>query len=227
MYIGRELEALADEKYRDFTSALIPNIPKKRVIGVRLPEIRALAKRILKESGGSLPKLEYGTALEEKLLHGFVISGAKLPLEEQLKAVADFVPEIDCWSVCDSFVTSLKFFKKNQERVWEFLQPYFASDEPYYIRFAVVSTLAHFSQAEYAQRAFEKFDAVSNDDYYVKMAIAWAVSVFFIHAPEKTWDYLYDNSLDNFTFNKALQKITESYRVSAEDKEIIRSMKRK
>ncbi len=227
MNVKSELEKLVDEKYRDFTSALIPNVPKERVLGVRLPEIRALAKRILKESGGELPSVEYGSTLEGKLLHGFVVAGAKLPIEEHLEAVADFVPEIDCWSVCDSFVTSLKFFKMNRERVWEFLQPYFASDKPYYIRFAVVSSLAHFSREEYAQRAFHKFDEISSGDYYVKMAVAWAVSVFFVHTPENTWDYLRENSLDDFTFNKALQKITESYRVSAEDKAKIRSMKRK
>lgn len=227
MNVKSELEKLVDEKYRDFTSALIPNVPKERVLGVRMPEIRALAKRILAENGGKMPKIEYGSTLEEKLLHGFVVAGAKLPLEEHLEAVAAFVPEIDCWSVCDSFVTSLKFFKKNPERAWEFLQPYFSSDEPYYIRFAVVSALAHFSREEYAQRAFLKFDEISSGDYYVKMAVAWAVSVFFIHTPENTWDYLRENSLDDFTFNKALQKITESYRVSAEDKVKIRSMKRK
>jgi 3-methyladenine DNA glycosylase AlkD len=174
-----------------------------------------------------MPDLPQGDMLEEKLLRGFVIAGADLPFEEHLKAVADFVPEIDNWSVCDSFVNSLKFFKKDRELVWEFLQPYFDSDKPYDIRFAVVSALNYFSDDEYAARAFEKFDAITNDDYYVKMAVAWAVSVFFVHSPEKTWQYLKDNRLDDFTFNKSLQKITESYRVTPQDKAKIRAMKRK
>lgn len=174
-----------------------------------------------------MPDLPQGDMFEEKLVRGFVIASADLPFEEHLKAVADFVPEIDNWSVCDSFVNSLKFFKKDRERVWEFLQPYFDSDKPYDIRFAVVSALDYFSNDEYAARAFGKFDAITNDDYYVKMAVAWAVSVFFVHAPEKTWQYLEDNCLDDFTFNKSLQKITESYRVTPQDKAKIRAMKRK
>ena len=174
-----------------------------------------------------MPDLPQGDMLEEKLVRGFVIASADLPFEEHLKAAADFVPEIDNWSVCDSFVNSLKFFKKDRERVWEFLQPYFDSDKPYDIRFAVVAALNYFSDDEYASRAFEKFDKITNDDYYVKMAVAWAVSVFFVHAPEKTWQYLEDNRLDDFTFNKSLQKITESYRVTPQDKAKIRAMKRK
>ncbi len=194
MDIRNELEQLRDEKYREFGLSLLPNVDKSKMIGVRLPQLRAVAARIKKESSkGVMPDLPQGDMFEEKLVRGFVIASAYLPFEEHLKAVADFVPEIDNWSVCDSFVNSLKFFKKDRERVWEFLQPYFDSDKPYDIRFAV----------------------------------AWAVSVFFVHAPEKTWQYLEDNCLDDFTFNKSLQKITESYRVTPQDKAKIRAMKRK
>ena len=138
--------------------------------GPPLPQLRAVAARIKKESPkGVMPDLPQGDMFEEKLLRGFVIASADLPFEEHLKAAADFVPEIDNWSVCDSFVNSLKFFKKDRERVWEFLQPYFDSDKPYDIRFAVVAALDYFSDDEYAARAFGKFDAITNDDYYVKM----------------------------------------------------------
>ena len=228
MDIRNELERLRDEKYREFSLSLLPNADKSKMIGVRLPQLRAVAARIKKESPkGVMPDLPQGDMFEEKLVRGFVIASADLPFEEHLKAVADFVPEIDNWSVCDSFVNSLKFFKFFRERDWEFLQPYFDSDKPYDIRFAVVSVLNYFSDDEYAARAFEKFDKITNDDYYVKMAVAWAVSVFFVHAPEKTWQYLEDNRLDDFTFNKSLQKITESYRVTPQDKAKIRAMKRK
>lgn len=228
MDIRNELERLADKEYKEFHSALLPTVDRDRIIGVRLPQLRAIAARIKRASPkGTLPELPQGDTLEETLVRGFVVAGADMPLEEHLKAVAGFVPEIDCWSVCDSFVTSLKFVKKDRERVWEFLQPYFDSDKPYDIRFAVVAALDYFSNDEYVARAFEKFDAITNDDYYVKMAVAWAVSVFFVHAPEKTWQYLEDNRLDDFTFNKSLQKITESYRVTPQDKAKIRAMKRK
>lgn len=228
MDIREELERLADKEYKEFHSALLPTVDRDRIIGVRLPQLRAIAARI-KRAGpkGTLPELPQGDTLEETLVRGFVIAGADMPLEEHLKAVAGFVPEIDCWSVCDSFVTSLKFVKKDRERVWEFIQPYFESDRTYDIRFAAVMSLAYFKDGEYVPRVFEKFDKIENDDYYVKMAVAWAVSVFFVNAREETRRYLENNRLDDFTFNKSLQKIIESYRVTPQDKAEIRAMKRK
>ncbi len=221
-----ELEALADSKYRDFSSALIPNIEKQRVIGVRLPQIRKLACEISKGDWKSFLADRAGDTLEEKLLRGFVIGMVKVPLEEHLELVKSFVPLIDCWSVCDSFTMSLKFVRKNRTAVWDFILPYFDSTEVYDIRFAVVMVLSYFSDSEYAQRAFEIFNRIKNDDYYVKMAVAWAVSVFFVHSPQETYSYLKDNNLDDDTHNKALRKIIESRRVSDEDKKIIRALKR-
>lgn len=228
MDIREELERLADKEYKEFHSALLPTVDRDRIIGVRLPQLRAIAARI-KRAGpkGTLPELPQGDTLEETLVRGFVIAGADMPLEEHLKAVAGFVSEIDCWSVCDSFVTSLKFVKKDRERVWEFIQPYFKSDRTYDIRFAAVMSLAYFKDGEYVPRVFEKFDKIENDDYYVKMAVAWAISVFFVNAREETRRYLENNRLDDFTFNKSLQKIIESYRVTPQDKAEIRAMKRK
>ena len=226
MDVKAELESLADSEYRDFTSALIPNVEKSRVIGVRLPQIKKLADRVAKNGWREFLSQKPGDTLEEKLLRGFVIGRAKLPIEEHLKLVRDFVPLIDCWSVCDSFVMSLKFVRKNRAEVWEFIKPYFFSSKPYDVRFAVVMTLSYFSDEEYADRVFQIFDSIENDDYYVRMAVAWAVSVFFVHAPEQTWRYLRSNSLDDDTHNKALRKIIESRRVSDEDKTIIRTLKR-
>lgn len=132
MDIREELERLADKEYKEFHSALLPTVDRDRIIGVRLPQLRAIAARIKRASPkGSLPELPQGDTLEETLVRGFVVAGADMPLEEHLKAVAGFVPEIDCWSVCDSFVTSLKFVKKDRERVWKFIQPYFESDRTY------------------------------------------------------------------------------------------------
>ena len=110
MDIRNELEQLRDEKYREFGLSLLPNVDKSKMIGVRLPQLRAVAARIKKESPkGVMPDLPQGDMFEEKLVRGFVIASADLPFEEHLKAVADFVPKIDNWSVCDSFVNSLKF----------------------------------------------------------------------------------------------------------------------
>lgn len=104
MDIREELERLADKEYKEFHSALLPTVDRDRIIGVRLPQLRAIAARIKRASPkGTLPELPQGDTLEETLVRGFVVAGADMPLEEHLKAVAGFVPEIDCWSVCDSF----------------------------------------------------------------------------------------------------------------------------
>lgn len=101
------------------------------------------------------------------------------------------------------------------------------SDKEYEIRFGVVMAMAHYIDEEYIDNVLQWMDRISHEGYYVKMAVAWALSVCYVKFPQKTMNYLKENHLDDFTYNKALQKIIESYRVSTEDKEIIRSMKRK
>jgi 3-methyladenine DNA glycosylase AlkD len=110
--------------------------------------------------------------------------------------------------------------------MWEFLQPYLASDQEYEIRFGVVMLL-HYLLPEYAPLAFASFDRIKHEGYYVKMAVAWVLSMYYVHLPEQTLEYLKMNDLDDFTYNKALQKITESLRVDQASKVMLRSMKRK
>jgi len=115
MDIRNELEQLRDEKYREFGLSLLPNADKSKMIGVRLPQLRAVAARIKKESPkGVMPDLPQGDMFEEKLVRGFVIAGADLPFEEHLKAVADFVPEIDNWSVLRQLREQPQVFQKRQ-----------------------------------------------------------------------------------------------------------------
>ena len=164
---------------------------------------------------------------EEVMLQGMIIGEIKLPWTERSRYVKQFISKIDNWSVCDSFCCGLKFEVSEKELVWQFLQPYFASDKPYDIRFAVVMLLFYFVDDEYAQKAFTLFDQIKNDDYYVKMAVAWAISIYFRELPTLTMSYLQKNQLDDWIYNKALQKITESLKVDSSTKIIIRSMKRK
>ncbi|MNP23535.1 DNA alkylation repair enzyme [compost metagenome] len=163
---------------------------------------------------------------EEVMLQGMVLGYVKTDLEEILSYIADFIPRIDNWSVCDSFCTGLKFTVKNKERVWEFIMPYLSSDKEYEIRFAVVMLLNFFIEETYISRILPLLDKVSHEGYYVKMAVSWALSICYVKLPEPTMSYLRNNSLDDFTYNKALQKITESYRVDPEKKKWIRGMKR-
>lgn len=223
--IRKELEIIAEENYRIFAAKLIPNIDN--LLGVRLPKLRKIAKKIVQLDYEYYLAMDNHLYFEEVMLQGMIIGEIKLPWTERSRYVKQFISKIDNWSVCDSFCCGLKFEVSEKELVWQFLQPYFASDKPYDIRFAVVMLLFYFVDDEYAQKAFTLFDQIKNDDYYVKMAVAWAISIYFRDLPTLTMSYLQKNQLDDWIYNKALQKITESLKVDSSTKIIIRSMKRK
>lgn len=223
--IREQLTELADHRYQAFSAALIPNI--NNVMGVRLPELRKIARRIAKGDWRTYLADAQDEWFEEVMLQGMVIGYAQADIEEALRYVAWFVPKIDNWSVCDSFCASLKMTSSHKQIVWEFLQPYFASQKEYDLRFAVVMLLNYFVEDEYILDDLKLLDQINHDGYYVKMAVAWAISICFVKMPGATMAYLENNSLDKWTFNKALQKITESYQVEQETKRLIRGMKRK
>lgn len=222
--IQQALIEAAETKYKMFTASLLPGI--ENILGIRLPILRGMAKKIAKEDWRSYLQSAENTYFEEIMLQGMVIGYADIDAEERLKLIKKFVPLINNWSVCDSFCNGLKFTKENKEKVWEFLQSYLLSDKEYDIRFGVVMILNYYVEEEYALRAFALFNQITKTDYYVMMAVAWAVSAYYIKLPEIALTYLKDNSLDDTTYNKALQKIGESLKVSHEDKKMIRSMKR-
>uniref|UniRef100_UPI002FEDE88C DNA alkylation repair protein n=1 Tax=Gilliamella apicola TaxID=1196095 RepID=UPI002FEDE88C len=197
------------------------------LLGVRLPKLRKIAKKIVQLDYEYYLAMDNHLYFEEVMLQGMIIGEIKLPWTERSRYVKQFISKINNWSVCDSFCCGLKFEVSEKELVWQFLQPYFASDKPYDIRFAVVMMLFYFVDDEYAQKAFTLFDQIKNDDYYVKMAVAWAISIYFRELPTLTMSYLQKNQLDDWIYNKALQKITESLKVDSSTKIIIRSMKRK
>ncbi len=223
--IKEKLKSLAEDEYRKFTSALIPG--DAVILGVRLPLIRNMAKEIAQGDWREYLAQAQDEYFEEIMLQGMVIGLVKTDTEDRLRLIAAFVPKISNWSVCDSFCAGLKFVKKNIERVWEFLQPYLSSEQEFDLRFAVVMMMDHFIEVEYIDRILNLFDGIKHEGYYVKMAVAWALSVCYVKFPEKTMAYLQQNELDDFTYNKALQKMIESYRVDSEAKDLMRRMKRK
>ncbi len=216
--------ALAEEEYRQFSSTLTPGC--KNILGVRLPKLRIMAKTIAKGDWRSYLAEAGADTFEEAMLKGMVIGYIKADLEEILTLTEEFIPLIDNWAVCDSFCSGLKITKKHKAQVWDFLKPYLESDKEYEIRFAVVMLLNYYVDPEYASMAFTYFDQIKHQGYYVKMAVAWAISIYFIKLPELTLHYLKENQLEEFTYHKALQKITESLRVDPETKDLIRQMRR-
>lgn len=222
--IREELFNLADEKYRLFQMGLCPDTDG--IIGVRLPVLRKLAKEIAKGDWRTYLKNGNNQYFEEIMLTGMVIGCVKTDMEEILKYVGEFVPQIDNWAVCDSFCAGLKFTKLNKSRVWDFLQPYLFSKEEFQIRFGVVMLLDYYIEGDYIDRILNIFNEINREDYYVKMAVAWAVSMCFVKYEVKTIHFLEENELDDFTYNKAIQKIIESLRVDQETKTKLKKMKR-
>lgn len=222
--VRKILESLQDKEYRTFHSNLLPGT--ENILGVRIPELRKLAKKMVKEDWRTYFDAAPDRYYEEDMLRGFLVGYAKMSLEERFEYIQRFLPSIHNWAVCDCFCSTLKFAKNHREAVWEFLKPMFVSEDTYTIRFAAVMVLDYFVLPEYAPEVFKYFDGIKNKDYYVQMGVAWAVSIFYIHLPELTEAYLKDNNLDDFTYNKSIQKICESYRVDAETKARLRKMKR-
>ena len=225
MYDLRDkLFELSDDKFKTFHSRLCPNTDN--IIGVRLPLLRQLAKEIAKGDWRNFLSNSKEEYYEEILINGLVIAYAKCDVEERLNYIESFVPKIDNWAICDSFCNTLKFVNKNKEIMWEFIQPYLRSYNEFEIRFAVVIILNYYITEDYIDLVLKTLDNIKHDGYYVKMAVAWAISMCFVKFEEKTMAYLKDNSLDDFTYNKSLQKICESLRVDKNTKELIKSMKR-
>lgn len=225
MYDLRDkLFELSDDKFKTFHSRLCPNTDN--IIGVRLPLLRQLAKEIAKGDWRNFLSNSKEEYYEEILINGLVIAYAKCDVEERLNYIESFVPKIDKWAICDSFCNTLKFVNKNKEIMWEFIQSYLKSYNEFEIRFAVVIILNYYITEDYIDLVLKTLDNIKHDGYYVKMAVAWAISMCFIKFEEKTMAYLKDNSLDDFTYNKSLQKICESLRIDKNTKELIKSMKR-
>ncbi|GAA0741441.1 DNA alkylation repair protein [Clostridium oceanicum] len=219
-----ELENLKEEKYQKFASLLIPGC--NNLIGVRIPRIRKIAKRIAKDNPITYLNETNDIYFEETMLKAFIIGNMKADIDVVLSEAEKFIPKITNWSLCDSFCSELKIVRNNREVVYSFLEKYWKSKKTYEIRTAVVLLLFHYIVDEYIDKLYGIFDYIKHDDYYVKMSVAWAVSICFVKYPQKTMDYLKNNKLDKETYNKALQKIRESRRVGKETKAIIKGMKR-
>lgn len=222
--IREKLFSLADEEYKKFHSSLCPDT--NNMIGIRVPVLRNVAKEILKDDWRKYLENAKDDYYEEVMLQGMVIGLSKMDLKERLEYVKKFVPKIDNWAVCDVTCAGFKFAKKYPKEIWDFLKTYLESDKEFEIRFGVVMLLDFYITEEYIEEVLKILNQTHHDGYYVKMAIAWAISICYIKFPKETFELLQKNELDTFTYNKALQKIIESYRVSKDDKEKIRKMKR-
>lgn len=219
MDIKQELFNNKDEKYREFHSRLVPTVNADKIIGVRVPILRRLARQAVKEKANVLT--DY---YEERMIKGFMIGYEKCPLEKHLSDLKDFIPLIDNWAVCDCVCSTLKFTEKNREQVWEFLLPYLNGSE-YEVRFAVVMMIDYYLVDEYINRVLDCFLSIKRDEYYINMAVAWALSVAFVKYESLVMAIIENRKLDPWTHNKAIQKIRESNRVDRKTKDRLNLLK--
>lgn len=223
-HIKETLLELAEPEYQLFTAKLLPGIPN--ILGIRLPKLRAIAKQLAKDNWKEYLAHATQDSFEEVMLQGMVIGYAKAELEEIVPYIINFIPKINNWSVCDSFCNTLKITNRYQKEMWDFIQPYLKDSKEYPIRFGVVMLLTYYLKEDYVKEALQRMDEIRSDAYYVKMGIAWAVSMYYVNFPQETISFLKNNHLDDFTYHKTLQKITESLKIDKETKQIIRAMRR-
>ncbi len=191
-----------------------------------MPYLRRLAKEIIKGDVKDFLDNYIIETHEEFLLKGIVIGSSKFSLEEKFAYLEKFVPEIYDWSGCDVVLSSFKFKDNELGRVYDFILKYRYSKNEYETRFMIVM-LFKFLKEDYLDKIKEILETENFDKYYTQMAAAWLISVMFVKYKDYTLLYLNNNSLNDFTYNKALQKIMESLRVTKEDKELVKKMKRK
>lgn len=218
------LASVSDEKYRDFNRRLIPGVGP--MLGVRMPHLRAIARQITAGDWRAFLNNCTGRYHEARLLQAMVIGSAPCGEEERLALVRDFVPQIDNWAVCDCFCGELKAARRQPEPYFDLACAFAGSGQEYEMRFAAVLLLCHFVNDAYIDAVLALYGGMRHAGYYLKMAVAWGLSVCYVQYPQKTLALLESTQLDDFTHNKAIQKCRESLRVSPEDKAMLQTLRR-
>lgn len=224
MNVTERLFELQDKAYADFHSGLVPNVPREKIIGVRVPDARRLAKEYGKDPEcrdflRALPHKYY----DENVLHGILLSGQK-DYEECVRAVEEFLPYVDNWAVCD--ILSPKVFRQHRTELIAKVREWSASEKTYTCRFGLEMLMTHYLDEDFRPEYLEIPAGVCSEEYYVNMMIAW----FFATALAKQWDaaipYLRDNRLGAWVHNKTIQKARESFRITQEQKAYLKTLRR-
>lgn len=221
--IQRKLFSMEDKKYKAFNSKLIPDVSPDTQIGVRIPHIRCLAKEISNTSEAedflnTLPHRYF----EENNLHGYLLENIK-DFDKAIEMTEKFLPYIDNWATCDTI--SPKVFRKNLSALYGKIKVWLASEHTYTIRFGVNMLMKFFLDENFSDEVLLLVAGIKSEEYYVNMVRAWFFATAMAKQREKTLPYLTDRKLDKWTHNKTIQKCAESYRISDEDKTLLKEMK--
>lgn len=223
MSLTNKLFELQDPGYRDFQAKLMPTIDKNNIIGVRIPELRKLARQVAgtneaRDFLSLLPHRYY----DENNLHAFII-GLSRNFDEALLLTNQFLPYIDNWATCDSFTP--KVFSRHPDELLAAVSDWIASNHTYTVRYAIRMLMAFFLDERFKPEYAQMVAAVKSDEYYIKMMIAWYFATALAKQYNSVIKYLTDNLLDDWCHNKAIQKAIESYRISDEQKAFLRTLK--
>ncbi|MDO4420428.1 MAG: DNA alkylation repair protein [Eubacteriales bacterium] len=223
--IRKELKKLQDKGYREMQVTIIPTLEADSIIGVRTPALRQLAKEFAKREDISefLSDLPH-KFFEENQLHAFILSGMK-DAESCIRLVDEFLPYVDNWATCDQM--SPKVFKKHKQLLLEYVDKWIRSEHTYVKRFAIGMLMEHFLDEDFKTSYLTKVSRIRSEEYYVNMMIAWYFATALAKQYEDTLPFIEKQKLDKWTHNKSIQKAVESYRITPEQKEYLKTLKRK
>ena len=221
--IQQQLFELQDLKYRDFHAKLVPGMNVNDIIGVRTPELRKFAKQLAKDErvGDFLAVLPH-RYLDEMNLHGFIISELK-DYNECLEEIERFLPYVNNWATCDLLSPKAFKQKKNRVRLIEDIKRWMASDEPFIIRFGIEMLMSFYLDEDFKPEYLKWVSDIRHEHYYVKMMVAWYFATALAKQWESTLPYIVESTLEKWTHNKAIQKAVDSYRITPEQKELLKS----
>ena len=225
MNISEEILKLKDEKYKEFHSKLIPTINPDLIIGVRMPEIKKLAKKLLKRNEGNafikaLPHKYY----DENTLHAVMISEIN-DFDICIKAVDEFLPFVDNWATCDSLRP--KCFKGNAEKLFLYIKKWITSEYPFAVRFAIEMLMIHYLENSFKRKYMQMVSKVKSDEYYVNMMVSWYFATALAFQYDSAIAYIENGVLPIFVHNKTIRKAIESYRISSDKKAYLKSLKKR
>ncbi len=219
MDLRKELFENRDLKYKNFHKKLVPNIDEGKIIGVRVPTVRKIAKAAF--AANAQNPCEY---YEEIEVFGFCAAMKKCGAAEHKKDIEKFVSLIDNWGTCDTCTAAMKFIGESKGEYFDFICSFIGKGE-YPTRFAIVALMDYYLDGEYIDRVLKIYRKIESDKYYINMALAWAFSMAFIKYENKVTAILKSRTLNADVQNKTVQKICDSYRVSKETKNLIKECK--
>jgi len=221
----KELDSLKDLKYKKFQSNL--GINEDYLIGVRTPELKKIAKRISKENYLYFIEQNTHNTYEERLIHGLLIGYLKTDFEEVTRLLWEFIPYIDNWALCDVTIANMHVWNKYTKDGFSFVKRCLNKKNEWYQRVGFIILLDYYINDEYIDKILEICNQYKTNQYYVKMAISWLISICYIKQKEKTLLFLKNNQMDSWIQNKSIQKIRESTRVNKIEKDELLKWKKK